>query len=80
MLFRSTMLGKIASAGDSTKSLYATQCDVVESLENQLDASYGVDINEELVDLVKYQTAYAAAARVFNTVNSCLETLTALGR
>ena len=78
--YYTTMLGKIASAGDSTKSLYETQCDVVESLENQLDASYGVDLNEELVDLVKYQTAYAAAARVFNTVNACLETLTSLGR
>lgn len=78
--FYSSLLGKIASAGDSAKSLYETQCDVVESLENQLDSSYGVDINEELVDLVKYQTAYAAAARVFNTVNTCLDTLISLGR
>ena len=78
--FYSSLLGKIASAGDSAKSLYDTQCDVVESLENQLDSSYGVDLNEELVDLVKYQTAYAAAARVFNVVNSCLDTLISLGR
>ena len=33
----------------------------------------------ELVDLVKYQTAYAAAAQVFNTCNSCLDTLMTLG-
>ena len=78
--FYTTMLGKIASAGDSVKSLYDTQCDVVDSIENQLDSAYGVDLNEELVDLVKYQTAYAAAARVFNTVNSCLDTLVTLGR
>lgn len=78
--FYTSMLGRIASAGDSTKSLYDTQCDVVDSLENQLDSSYGVDLNEELVDLVKYQTAYAAAAQVFNTVNSCLDTLMTLGR
>ena len=78
--FYTNMLGKIASAGDSAKSLYATQCDVVDSLENQLDSAYGVDLNEELVDLVKYQTAYAAAARVFNTVNACLDTLVTLGR
>ena len=78
--FYTSMLGKIASAGDSAKSLYETQCDVVDSLENQLDSSYGVDLNEELVDLVKYQTAYAAAAQVFNVVNSCLDTLMTLGR
>ncbi len=74
------MLGKIASAGDSAKTMYATQCDVVDSLENQLDSAYGVDLNEELVDLVRYQTAYAAAAQVFNVVNSCLDTLMTLGR
>lgn len=78
--YYSALLGKIASAGDSTKTLYETQSDVVDSLENQLDSAYGVDLNEELVDLVKYQTAYAAAAQVFNTVNSCLDTLMTLGR
>ena len=78
--YYSSMLGGIASAGDSAKSLYETQCDVVDSLENQLDSAYGVDLNEELVDLVKYQTAYAAAAQVFNVVNSCLDTLMTLGR
>ena len=78
--FYSSLLGGIASAGDSAQTLYETQCDVVESLENQLDSAYGVDLNEELVDLVKYQTAYAAAAQVFNVVNSCLDTLMTLGR
>ena len=78
--YYTSLLGKIASAGDSARSLYDTQCDVVDSLENQLDSSYGVDLNEELVDLVKYQTAYAAAAQVFNTVNACLDTLMTLGR
>ncbi|MBR1775855.1 flagellar hook-associated protein FlgK [bacterium] len=78
--FYSNILGKVASAGDTAKSLYETQCDVVDSLENQLDSAYGVDLNEELVDLVKYQTAYAAAAQVFNTVNACLDTLMTLGR
>jgi flagellar hook-associated protein FlgK len=78
--FYSSMLGKIASAGDSARTMYDTQCDVVDSIENQLDSAYGVDLNEELIDLVKYQTAYAAAARVFSTVNSCLDTLVNLGR
>ncbi len=78
--YYSALLGRIASAGDSSKTLYETQCDVVDSLENQLDSAYGVDLNEELVDLVKYQTAYAAAAQVFNVVNNCLDTLMSLGR
>ncbi len=78
--YYASMLGKIAAAGDSARTLYETQSDVVDSIENQLDSAYGVDLNEELVDLVKYQTAYAAAAQVFNAVNSCLDTLMSLGR
>ena len=78
--YYSSLIGKIGSAGDNIRTLYETQSTVVDSIENQLDSAYGVDLNEELVDLVKYQTAYAAAARVFNTVNSCLDTLVSLGR
>ena len=59
---------------------FANGFNVVDSIENQLDSAYGVDLNEELIDLVKYQTAYAAAAQVFNVVNSCLDTLMTLGR
>lgn len=77
--YYSSLLGKIASAGDSTQTLYDTQCDVVDSVLAQMDSSYGVDLNEELVDLVKYQTAYSAAAQVFNACNSCIDVLINLG-
>ena len=78
--YYSSLVGKIAAAGGSAQTQYETQSDVVDSINNQLDSAYGVDLNEELVDLVKYQTAYAAAAQVFNVVNSCLDTLMSLGR
>ena len=42
-------------------------------------ANNSVDLNEELVDLVKYQTAYSASAQVFNTCNNCLDVLMNLG-
>lgn len=77
--YYTTLLGKIASAGSTLQTLYDTQCDVVESIEYQIDGAYGVDLNEELIDLVKYQTAYSAAARVFNTCNNCLDVLMGLG-
>jgi flagellar hook-associated protein 1 FlgK len=77
--YYTSMLGKIAAGGSSTQSLYDTQSDLVDSISNQISSATSVDLNEELVDLVKYQTAYAAAAQVFNTVNSCLDTLMSLG-
>ena len=77
--FYTHLLGKIASAGSNAQNLVDTQQNVVDSIKNKISANNSVDLNQELVDLVKYQTAYAASAQVFNTVNSCLDTLMALG-
>ena len=77
--FYTTLVGQIAASGSNAQNLVDTQADIVDSLYNQLKSYTSVDINEELVDLVKYQTAYAASAKVFNIVNSCLDTLMTLG-
>ena len=78
--YYTSMIGKIAASGNNAQNLVDTQRDVVDSIDAQIKANNSVDLNEELVDLVKYQTAYAAAAQVFNAVNSCLDTLMNLGR
>ncbi len=77
--FYTNLVGKIASAGNNIQTQYDTQKDIVDSIWNQMNSENGVDLNEELVDLVKYQTAYAAAAQVFNTCNNCLDVLMSLG-
>ncbi len=77
--YYTSLVGKVASAGSSLQTLYDTQSDVVASVESKIDNNNGVDLNEELVDLVKYQTAYSAAAQVFNICNACLDTLMTLG-
>ena len=74
-----SLLGKIAASGSNGEALVDTQQNVVDSIYNQIHSNNSVDLNEELVDLVKYQTAYSAAAQVFNTCNNCLDTLMALG-
>lgn len=72
-------LGKVAAGGSNLQALVDTQKSVVDSIYDKILSNNSVDINEELVDLVKYQTAYSAAAQVFNTCNSCLDTLMTLG-
>ena len=74
-----SLLGKIAASGSNGQALADTQQNVVDSVYNQIKSNNSVDLNEELVDLVKYQTAYSAAAQVFNTCNSCLDVLMSLG-
>ena len=78
--YYSSLVGKIASGGGSSQNMVDTQSDIVDSIYNQIKSNNSVDLNEELVDLVKYQTAYAASAQVFNIVNNCLDTLMSLGR
>ena len=78
--FYTGLIGKIASGGNNAQNLVDTQADICDSLYNQIKANNSVDLNEELVDLVKYQTAFAASAQVFNICNSCLDTLMNLGR
>lgn len=78
--FYTGLVGKVAAGGSNINSLYETQDDLLESIETKIKNATGVDLNEELVDLVKYQTAYKAAAQVFNTCNNCLDTLMSLGR
>ncbi len=78
--FYSGLVGKIASGGNNAQNLVDTQQDICDSLYAQIKANNSVDLNEELVDLVKYQTAFAASAQVFNIVNNCLDTLMSLGR
>ena len=40
----------------------------------------GVNLDEELVDLIRYQRAYEAAARVFNVASEVMKTLVYLGQ
>ena len=78
--YYTSIVGKVAAAGNSMQTMYDTQSEVVDSIYNEITGNNSVDLNEELVDLVKYQTAYSASAQVFNTCNSCLDTLMSLGR
>ena len=73
------LLGKVAAAGSNADTMVKTQSSVVDSIYDKILANNSVDLNEELVDLVKYQSAYSAAAQVFNTCNSCLDVLMTLG-
>ena len=77
--FYTNLLGKVAAGGSNAEALVDTQQSVVDSIYDKILSNNSVDLNEELVDLVKYQTAYSAAAQVFNTCNSCLDTLMSLG-
>lgn len=53
---------------------------VKESLQNSYDLLTKVDKDEEMVDLIKFQSAYEANAKIITTVDEMLETLLGIKR
>lgn len=53
--------------------------DLYDAALTKRDSTVAVNLDEELSDMIKFQRSYEASARVFSTISSLLETLTALG-
>ncbi len=77
--YYSGIISKVNAALTSSTNAADAQDAVVQSLDNKTAEQTSVDLNEELTDLVKFQTAYSASARVFTTCNTLLDTLVNLG-
>lgn len=73
--FITNLIGKI---GTQSKNIQDS-CDVKDSILQQVtqkrDSITGVNLDEELTDLVKFQKAYQASARVMTTINQTLDTI-----
>jgi flagellar hook-associated protein 1 FlgK len=48
---------------------------MVLQVENYRESISGVSIDEETVNLIKYQNAYQAAAKLINTADEMMETI-----
>jgi len=73
----------IASVGNNaslSKSKLDAQQASVQQLLDKKQSSVGVNLDEELVDLMKYQKAYQASAQVFNAVNQMMSVIMNMGK
>lgn len=68
----------VHSAGAKDRYTLAEQTRAVADQQQKSQSS--VDMNEEVMNLIRGQHAYAGAARITSTVNAMLETLINLGR
>ncbi|MBI5797264.1 MAG: flagellar biosynthesis protein FlgK, partial [Planctomycetes bacterium] len=67
-----------SSLGEEASNAYKSEesYDVIEtSLENRRDEISGVSVDEELVNLVRYQQAYQASAKYISIVNGLMDKL-----
>jgi flagellar hook-associated protein 1 FlgK len=64
-----------ANAAAAAKQISDGQDVVLNTLQNKMDATSGVDIDTEMASLLTLQNAYAANARVMSTINSMFQAL-----
>ncbi|MDR3303259.1 MAG: flagellar hook-associated protein FlgK [Treponema sp.] len=68
-------VGRVALLGEQSGRALETQNLVMKQLTDMRESISGVNIDEELSNMIKYQHGYAAAARFVTTMNSMLDTL-----
>jgi flagellar hook-associated protein 1 FlgK len=67
--------GRIGILGEQSGRSLETQNLTMKQLRDMRESVSGVNMDEELAAMIKYQHGYAAAARFITTVNSMLDTL-----
>ena len=67
--------GRIGLLGEQSQTALETQNQLMKQLNEMRQSVSGVNIDEELANMIKYQHGYAAAARFMTTVNSMLDTI-----
>ncbi len=73
--FYSGMLGRLGTERNEAAAGLETRTYAVEELRKRQDEIMGVEINEEIANLIQYQHTYQASARYLTTINTMLETL-----
>ena len=78
--YGSSIASKIGSLSQNAKDLSEYHQNLMTSIEKQRDGVSGVSVDEELSNLMKFQYAYQAAARLFSTADALFSNLLEIGR
>jgi flagellar hook-associated protein 1 FlgK len=68
-------VGRVGMLGAQSRDSLETRNLIMKQLKDMRESISGVNMDEELSNMIKYQHGYAAAARFITTVNSMLDTL-----
>ena len=72
--FMVSMFSELGINAKEAAMYQKTQTNIITTIENQRLAVSQVDTNEEFMNLIKYNQAYQAAAKVLNTIDGIYET------
>ena len=78
--FISKLSSSIGLKVSSIDNSLVSQESVLAQVDAKLQSATGVNINEELMDLTKFQAAYQASARIYSVCNQLIDVMMNLGR
>lgn len=73
--FYQDTIDKLGVAASAAISEVSTQTNILNNLENSRDSVSGVSLDEEMANLIQYQHAYSANAKVISTVGELLDVI-----
>ena len=73
--FYNSLVSDVGIAVKSAQTNYDHQAAMVSSLDNYRESISGVSLDEEMVNLVKFQHAYDAAAKLISAVDEMMNTV-----
>lgn len=71
--FYTALIAKIGAESRTAQDMVENQNMVMQNLENLRQSVMGVNLDEEMADMVKFQHGYNAAAKVLQTMNEMLD-------
>ena len=73
--FFSSLVASLGVDSQEAKRMFANQTVLMEHLENRQESVSGVSLDEEMGNLIRFQHAYNAAARLITALDETLVTV-----
>lgn len=71
--YYASLISKLGSASKAASNTVSNQETVLQSLENQRLSESGVSLDEEMTDIITFQHAYQANAKMISTIDELLD-------
>mgnify|MGYP002278340317 CR=1 FL=1 len=78
--YYNSLVGQVGVAGKAAISMFNQQEMINFELDNRREQVSGVSLDEEMVNLIRFQYAYQASAKMIGIIDEMLQTLIGLGR
>ncbi len=79
MDYYNSIIADVGNRVQEAKFIHQNQDKIVHQLQIQRASITGVSLDEEMTQLIQYEQAYEAAARMITTVDELMQTILSLG-